>query len=188
MSSLTRKGWMLIFSFVLLSVSEMPAWFQCAGMASSPRKASDCAAHYVPSSKIASLDPSHPYSLAELVDIAERNNPRTRVLWGVPNRRRSMSLQEPILSMCSRLPWAEPICKRAAQSKVVKMMVANLGEMNGENILKMDARTYCTHIESRFRCHFRSIHPVSLLECMAGTMGLERATLCRDGAQETGNL
>lgn len=29
----------------------------------------------------ASIDPSHSYSLAELIDIAEHNNPRTRVAW-----------------------------------------------------------------------------------------------------------
>jgi outer membrane protein len=31
--------------------------------------------------KIATLDPTQAYSLAELVDIAEHNNPRTRVVW-----------------------------------------------------------------------------------------------------------
>jgi hypothetical protein len=31
-------------------------------------------------------------------------------------------------------------------------------------------------IVPRFRCHFKSIRPVSLLECMAGTTGLEPAT------------
>src|SRR5260370_19963367 len=36
--------------------------------------------------------------------------------------------------------------------------------------------SYCTHIAPRFTCHFRSIRPVTLLECMAGTTGLEPAT------------
>jgi hypothetical protein len=31
-------------------------------------------------------------------------------------------------------------------------------------------------IVPRFRCHYRSIRPVSLLGCMAGTTGLEPAT------------
>src|SRR5260370_14986757 len=36
--------------------------------------------------------------------------------------------------------------------------------------------SYCTHIAPRFTCHFRSIRPVTLLECMAGTTGLEPPT------------
>jgi outer membrane protein len=54
---------------------------QCAGMASTPKSASDCVAHAVPDDKIATLDPKHDYALAELIDIAEHNNPRTRILW-----------------------------------------------------------------------------------------------------------
>jgi outer membrane protein len=80
LSSERRLG-LLILPLVLFSISEMRGWSQCAGIASTPREASDCAAHAVPSGKIATLDPNHPYSLAELVDIAERNNPRTRVVW-----------------------------------------------------------------------------------------------------------
>jgi len=30
---------------------------------------------------VAKLDPTHPYTLAELIDIAEHNNPRTRIVW-----------------------------------------------------------------------------------------------------------
>jgi outer membrane protein TolC len=30
---------------------------------------------------VAKLDPGHPYTLAELIDIAEHNNPRTRIVW-----------------------------------------------------------------------------------------------------------
>jgi hypothetical protein len=49
--------------------------------------------------------------------------------------------------------------------------------INGGNTLKMGGRILtCTHIEPRFRSHFRSIRPVSLLECAAGTTGLEPAT------------
>ena len=46
-----------------------------------PKAATDCAAHEIPSGKIATLDPANAHSLAELVDIAEHNNPRTRVVW-----------------------------------------------------------------------------------------------------------
>ncbi|SPE28848.1 Outer membrane efflux protein (fragment) [Acidobacteriia bacterium SbA2] len=54
---------------------------QCAAIASTPAAASECAAHELPDERIATIDPKHPYSLAELIDIAERNNPRTRIVW-----------------------------------------------------------------------------------------------------------
>ncbi len=57
------------------------------------------------------------------------------------------------------------------------MMVPTLGEMKDEKHPPNGRSfSYCTHIEPRFRCHIRSIRPVSLLECMAGTTGLEPAT------------
>lgn len=56
-------------------------WAQCTGIASTPGVAADCAAHAIPLSAVASLDVAHPYSLAELIDVAERNNPRTRIAW-----------------------------------------------------------------------------------------------------------
>jgi outer membrane protein TolC len=54
---------------------------QCAGVASTPAAAADCAAHSIPFDTIATLDPVHPYTLAELIDIAEHNNPHTRIVW-----------------------------------------------------------------------------------------------------------
>jgi outer membrane protein len=54
---------------------------QCAGVASTPRSASDCVAHAVPMDRVTVLDPNHAYTLAELIDIAEHNNPRTRIVW-----------------------------------------------------------------------------------------------------------
>ena len=54
---------------------------QCAGVASSPEKAAECAAHAVPMTTLATIDPSRPYGLAELIDIAEHNNPQTRIVW-----------------------------------------------------------------------------------------------------------
>src|SRR5215467_3967211 len=54
---------------------------QCSSVASTPQAAADCAAHATPETKIASLDASHPYSLAELIDIGEHNNPTTRIAW-----------------------------------------------------------------------------------------------------------
>ena len=54
---------------------------QCAGLASTPRAAADCVAHSVPDQKIRTIDPNRSYTLAELIDIAEHNNPRTRIVW-----------------------------------------------------------------------------------------------------------
>ena len=74
------KFGLLLLLLLLLFLREQ-GWSQCAGVASTPRAASDCAAHAIPAGKIAALDPTHLYSLAELVDVAEHNNPRTRVVW-----------------------------------------------------------------------------------------------------------
>jgi outer membrane protein len=71
----------LLLSLLLFPFSREMGWSQCAGVASTPRAASDCAAHEIPSGKIATFDQAHSYSLAEMVDIAEHNNPRTRVVW-----------------------------------------------------------------------------------------------------------
>jgi outer membrane protein len=54
---------------------------QCNGLAATPQMTADCAAHAVPQGTIAPLDAAHSYSLAELIDLAERNNPRTRIAW-----------------------------------------------------------------------------------------------------------
>ena len=54
---------------------------QCAAIASTPNAAADCAAHSVPQGRVTPLDAAHTYSLAELIDLGERNNPRTRIAW-----------------------------------------------------------------------------------------------------------
>jgi outer membrane protein TolC len=59
----------------------MTSGAQCAGIVSAPGAAADCAAHAIPVDTVAKLDPGHPYTLAELIDIAEHNNPRTRIVW-----------------------------------------------------------------------------------------------------------
>jgi outer membrane protein TolC len=59
----------------------MTSGAQCAGIVSTPGAAADCAAHAIPVDTVAKLDPAHPYTLAELIDIAEHNNPRTRIVW-----------------------------------------------------------------------------------------------------------
>ncbi len=59
----------------------LPACGQCAGDVSTPRAAADCIASAIPQTKVVTLDPQHAYTLAELIDIAEHNNPQTRVVW-----------------------------------------------------------------------------------------------------------
>lgn len=54
---------------------------QCSGIASTPQAAANCAAHAIPGSAVASIDPAHAYSLVELIDIAEGNNPKTQIAW-----------------------------------------------------------------------------------------------------------
>jgi outer membrane protein TolC len=65
----------------LFFFSSLSGQSQCNGIASTPRAAADCAAHAIPTGKVDPLDRTHTYSLAELIDLAERNNPRTRIAW-----------------------------------------------------------------------------------------------------------
>jgi outer membrane protein len=69
---------LLVMLFVCLPVAGSG---QCSGIASTPQEAADCAARHFPTASVAPLDSAHTYSLAELIDLAERNNPRTRVVW-----------------------------------------------------------------------------------------------------------
>ena len=71
--------WGALFAFAWLSPMSTQA--QCAGIASTPNAAADCVAHAIPIDRVAQLDPAHPYTLAELIDIAEHNNPHTRIVW-----------------------------------------------------------------------------------------------------------
>ena len=65
----------------MLALSAAPAYSQCAGTATTAASAADCAHHAVPLDRAAEIDPAHPYSLAELIDIAETNNPQTHIAW-----------------------------------------------------------------------------------------------------------
>ena len=67
-------------SIVLLAGHERAAG-QCAGVVSSPNEASLCASYAIPDPKVTAIDRQHQYSLAELIDTGERNNPQTRVTW-----------------------------------------------------------------------------------------------------------
>jgi outer membrane protein len=66
---------------LLLAFSAARTLGQCAGKVSSPAAVADCAAREIPRGGIAILDPVHPYTLAELIDVAEDHNPSTRTIW-----------------------------------------------------------------------------------------------------------
>jgi outer membrane protein len=72
---------LLSFLFIFACCRPVTTSAQCAGIASTPDAVADCAAHAIPVDTVAKLDPTHPYTLAELIDIAEHNNPRTRIAW-----------------------------------------------------------------------------------------------------------
>jgi outer membrane protein len=80
-----RSGWRqaprLLLQLFLLSCFSQSGPSQCTGIASTPRSAADCAAHATPAGAVTSIDRAHAYSLAELIDLAERNNPLTRIAW-----------------------------------------------------------------------------------------------------------
>jgi outer membrane protein len=76
----SRFSLVLLLFFGATGPSEMSR-AQCAGLASTPRAAADCVAHSIPAQKITTIDPNRSYTLAELIDIAEHNNPRTRIAW-----------------------------------------------------------------------------------------------------------
>jgi len=70
-----------LFLSLLLAFSAVRAQGQCAGKVSSPGDVADCAARETPREGTAILDPLHPYTLAELIDVAEHHNPTTRTIW-----------------------------------------------------------------------------------------------------------
>jgi putative intracellular protease/amidase len=71
----------VLFVSLLLAFSAAGALGQCAGKVSSPAAVADCAARETPREGAAVLDPVHPYTLAELIDVAEHHNPSTRTIW-----------------------------------------------------------------------------------------------------------
>src|SRR5208283_4471019 len=79
-SVLAGCAWTFFF-LALLSAAAKHASAQCQGSLTSPEDAAHCTAvSSVPMSK-AEIDPNKPYRLEELIDIAETNNPRTRIAW-----------------------------------------------------------------------------------------------------------
>src|SRR5580693_3471290 len=75
----TSKVLLLSLSLFIFSVRE--ARGQCAGNVSSPEAAAECAAREMPREGPIVLDPTHSYTLAELIEIAEHHNPSTRIIW-----------------------------------------------------------------------------------------------------------
>jgi outer membrane protein len=71
----------ILFLSLLLVLSAARAAGQCAGKVSSPAAVADCVARETPREGAAVLDPVHPYTLAELIDVAEHHNPSTRAIW-----------------------------------------------------------------------------------------------------------
>lgn len=66
---------------LLVSVCIERAAAQCSGMVRNPAEASACATTAIPDSQVAIIDKDRQYSLAELIDIGERNHPTTRTAW-----------------------------------------------------------------------------------------------------------
>jgi outer membrane protein len=76
------KSRLLVAASLLIICARAPRSLgQCTGVATAPGAAADCASRAVPLDQAARIDPDRTYSLAELIDIAEQNNPRTRILW-----------------------------------------------------------------------------------------------------------
>jgi outer membrane protein len=71
----------VLFWSLLLAFSAARTQGQCPAEVSSPTAAADCAARETPRGGTAILDPVHPYTLAELIDVAEEHNPSTRTIW-----------------------------------------------------------------------------------------------------------
>lgn len=82
--SIFSRARAVFFLAILAALSVAPArnaLGQCGGIATTPAAAADCARRNLPLDKAVELDPARAYSLAELIDIAEFNNPRTHIVW-----------------------------------------------------------------------------------------------------------
>ncbi|SNT43893.1 Outer membrane protein TolC [Granulicella rosea] len=79
-----RKEWGGYFALIALlplAAPRLRAQTACAGAAPTPAQAAECAAHTIPIASVAKLDPQHSYTVSELIDLAERSNPKTRIAW-----------------------------------------------------------------------------------------------------------
>jgi len=76
-----RRFVQVLTQVFLLSCLAQTGASQCIGIASAPQTAADCTARATPTDTVVPLDATHTYSLAELIDLTERNNPRTLIAW-----------------------------------------------------------------------------------------------------------
>ena len=67
--------------FLLLFCGAQPGSAQCQSKISSVEAAANCTARTNAPMQKADIDPQKPYTLDELIDMAESNNPRTRIAW-----------------------------------------------------------------------------------------------------------
>jgi outer membrane protein len=84
MNSLRFSGFVYKWAFYLSALGVLGLRVvsaQCSGLATTPAEVANCLAHNVPRSAVAVIDTRHPYTLAELIDLAEQHNPRTRIVW-----------------------------------------------------------------------------------------------------------
>ena len=82
--ALARRGGRLLApacAALLLLAGASGARAQCQGKLSSIDVAADCTARNNTPTLKGDIDPKRPYSLEELIDIAESNNPLTRIAW-----------------------------------------------------------------------------------------------------------
>jgi outer membrane protein len=66
---------------LLVGVCHERAAAQCTGIVTNPTEASACTSYAIPDPKVTIINRQHQYSLAELIDIGERNHPTTRTTW-----------------------------------------------------------------------------------------------------------
>ena len=83
----TQAYRVIVWISIGISQCVLHAHGQCAALATTMEAASRCAANARPNDTIASIDREHRYSLAELVDIGERNNPVARIAWEAAKQR-----------------------------------------------------------------------------------------------------
>jgi outer membrane protein TolC len=75
-----RLRW-IFFMGTCFPLCTLPAAAQCVGTISDLSTAATCTAKMRAPQTLATIDTQRPYRLEELIDIAESNNPRTRIAW-----------------------------------------------------------------------------------------------------------
>ena len=71
----------LVVVAALIAIPPLHLHAQCAGKVDPLALAAACTARATPAATEGQIDPSHPYRLDELIDLAEQNNPETRIAW-----------------------------------------------------------------------------------------------------------